>query len=157
MPGAEHPRAFGGTEAQKRPSDPALSQHSSGGRLSSEGRTSLITLGVILGLIGGIAAIAGVWSLFIDWLNLLGILVPPIGAIIITDKIVLRHYSIVQNVPNFRPSAFVAWAMGAAAAIAVHYMAPFFPEAIAGLFVSAASYFFLADKSEVPARFNAVA
>lgn len=112
---------------------------------------------VVLGLIGGIAAIAGVWSLFLDWLNFLGVLVPPIGAVIITDKIFLRHYSTVENVPNFRPTAFVAWAMGAAAAIAVHYMAPFFPEAIAGLFVSATSYFLLADKSGGPARFNAVA
>jgi hypothetical protein len=41
-------------------------------------------LTIILGMVGAIAAIAGVWSLFLAWLNLLGIFVPPIGE----DKII---------------------------------------------------------------------
>ncbi len=101
-------------------------------------------LTIVLGVIGGIAAIAGVWSLFLDWLNLLGIFVPPIGAVMITDQLLIRHYSGVERVPNFRPSAFVAWALGAAAAIVVHYMAPSYSEAVAGLIVGAASYYLLA-------------
>ena len=46
-------------------------------------------LTLMLGIIGGLLAIAGVWSLFLDWLNLLGIFVPPIGAVIITDQLLL--------------------------------------------------------------------
>ncbi len=104
-------------------------------------------LTIVLGIIGGIAAIAGVWSLFLDWLNLLGIFVPPIGAVMITDQFLVRHYSDVGQVPNVRPTAFVAWALGAAVAIVVHYMAPSYSEAVAGLIVGAASYYVLAVAS----------
>jgi cytosine permease len=43
------------------------------------------TMTIVLGILGGIAAVAGVWSFFLNRLNLLGIFVPPIGAIIIVD------------------------------------------------------------------------
>ena len=45
----------------------------------------MLLLTVILGVIGTIAALAGVWNLFLDWLNILGVFVPPIGAVILTD------------------------------------------------------------------------
>jgi cytosine permease len=112
-------------------------------------------LTIVLGAIGGIAAIAGVWSLFLDWLNLLGVLVPPIGAVMITDQLVVRHYSGIEKLPSFRPTAFAAWAFGAAVAIVVHYMAPSYSEAVAGLIAGAASYYALSIacslKRRVPA------
>ena len=101
----------------------------------------VMTIG--LGILGGIAAIAGIWNHLLDWLNLLGVFVPPIGAIIIVDQLVVRHYSNTEVAPNFRPSAFIAWALGAVAAIVVHYQAPSYSEAIVGLIVGGCSYYLL--------------
>ncbi|GAB2885681.1 cytosine permease [Paraburkholderia jirisanensis] len=99
------------------------------------------TMTIVLGLIGGVFAVAGVWSLFLDWLNLLGVLVPPIGAVIIVDQLMVRHYSYDEEVPNFRGSAFAAWGIGALVALAVHQMAPWFSEAVAGMLVGGVVYF----------------
>ena len=46
-----------------------------------------------LGVIGIIVAAGNVWAFFIQWLTLLGILVPPIGAIILVDQYLLRPNS----------------------------------------------------------------
>ena len=104
-------------------------------------------LTIVLGTIGGIVAFVGIWSLFLDWLNLLGIFVPPIGAVIITDQLLVRHYSNTEKGPIFRPTAFAAWAFGAAVAIVVHYRAPYYSEAIAGLITGAGSYYILSTAS----------
>ena len=45
-------------------------------------------LTIVLGIIGTVAAVAGIWSYFATWLNILGVLVPPIGIIIILDQVV---------------------------------------------------------------------
>ncbi|MDW3688402.1 cytosine permease [Cupriavidus sp. CV2] len=103
------------------------------------------TMTVLLGLLGGLLAVAGVWSLFLNWLNLLGVLVPPIGAVIIVDQILVRHYSYDDDVPNFRGSAFAAWALGALAALFVHGMAPWFSEAVAGMLVGAVAHYVLSQ------------
>jgi cytosine permease len=105
------------------------------------------TLTIVLGILGGIAAVAGVWSFFLNWLNLLGIFVPPIGAIIIVDQILIRHYSDSELVPNYRPSAFIAWAIGSAAAIAVHFQVPSYSEAVVGLLVGGLGYYALSKAS----------
>ncbi|TOM62457.1 cytosine permease, partial [Vibrio parahaemolyticus] len=39
------------------------------------------TLTIILGVIGIIVAVTGIWNAFQTWLNLLGLIVPPIAAI----------------------------------------------------------------------------
>jgi len=44
-------------------------------------------------------------------------------------------------VPNFRGSAFAAWGIGALVAIAVHQLAPWFSEAVAGMLVGGVVYF----------------
>ena len=62
-------------------------------------RMRLLT--VILGVVGLAAAVAGVWSLFETWLNVLGVFVPPIGAVIITDQVLLAR--------RFAPRPDVAW------------------------------------------------
>ena len=47
-------------------------------------------LAIALGVIGIIVAAGNVWAFFIQWLTLLGILVPPIGAIILVDQYLMR-------------------------------------------------------------------
>jgi cytosine permease len=101
------------------------------------------TMTILLGVLGGLLALAGVWSLFLNWLNLLGIFVPPIGAVIIVDQMLIRHYSQTQAVDDFRASAFLAWGAGAVVAVLVHYLAPWFSEALAGMLVGGAVYYVL--------------
>lgn len=110
------------------------------------------TMTVLLGLLGGLLAVAGVWSLFLNWLNLLGVLVPPIGAIIIVDQIIVRHYSNDDDLPNFRGSAFAAWAIGSFAALLAHGTAPWFSEAVAGMLVGAIAYYALSQGAKREVR-----
>lgn len=98
------------------------------------------TLTILLGIIGGIAALAGVWGLFLDWLNLLGIFVPPIGAVMIVDQLMLRRGSLDDTAPNYRPNAFLAWAVGSVAGLLVHSLAPGLSEAICGLIAAGLAY-----------------
>lgn len=105
------------------------------------------TMTVVLGLIGGVLAVAGVWSLFLDWLNLLGIVVPPIGAVIIVDQLLIRHYSNSETPPDYRSSAFASWAIGAIAALLVHYYVLWFSEAVAGMVIGGLCYLLLSRGS----------
>jgi cytosine permease len=105
-------------------------------------RMRLMTL--ILGAIGTVAALAGVWNLFLDWLNILGVFVPPIGAVILTD------YALNRYAPNRRTASpadvpvrwppFAAWAVGAVAAGIVHFQAPEYVEVLVGMVTAALSY-----------------
>jgi cytosine permease len=97
-------------------------------------RMRILTLG--LGLLGIIAATAGIWDFFIDWLNLLGVIVPPIGAIIIVDQLWAGRRD-GTAVPAVRWQPFVAWAIGSGLALLVDKRAPEFCTVVVGL-VSAA-------------------
>jgi cytosine permease len=97
-------------------------------------------LTVILGIIGVVAAVAGVWTLFADWLNILGVFVPPIGAVLITDQVLLRRRTEHRATATFRPTAFAAWAIGAVVAAVVHFTAPQYAEAIAGIVAATLAY-----------------
>ena len=108
-------------------------------------------LTIVLGVIGGLLAVAGVWSLFLDWLNLLGIFVPPIGAVIITDQLLLGGLDRPAAVVPYRGIAFVAWAVGAAAAMLVHIGVPGPGEAITGMFVGGAVFAVAARRRAAPA------
>ncbi|HEY2206732.1 MAG TPA: cytosine permease [Pseudonocardia sp.] len=109
-------------------------------------RMRLLT--VVLGVIGVIAAVAGVWTLFADWLNVLGVFVPPIGAVLITDQVLLRRRAEGRAVSAFRPAAFAAWAVGAGVAAIVHFTAPAFAEAIAGILAAALAYLVIAQATD---------
>ena len=64
----------------------------------------------VLGIFGTILALSGAWDYFIQWLNFLGIIVPPIGAVILVDQLLIR-----RNVDDFaliRPRALIGWAIG---------------------------------------------
>jgi len=79
-------------------------------------RMRVLTLG--LGILGIILAAAGVWDYFIAWLNLLGVIVPPIGAIIIVDQLWAGRRDS-NAVPAWRWQPFVAWAIGSGLALLV--------------------------------------
>ncbi len=97
-------------------------------------------LTLILGVIGGILAVLGIWSFFLSWLNLLGIFVPPIGAVVITDQLLLGGIDRPAAETPYRASAFVAWAVGAAAAMLVHWGVPGPGEAVTGMIVGGGVY-----------------
>ena len=97
-------------------------------------------LTLLLGIIGGLLAVAGIWSFFLEWLNLLGIFVPPIGAIVITDQLLLGNIERPVSDEPFRIPAFVAWALGAVVAFLVHVGLPGPGEAVTGMLVGGAVY-----------------
>jgi cytosine permease len=101
-------------------------------------------LTIVLGVIGVIAAVAGVWTLFADWLNILGVFVPPIGAVLITDQLLLRRQAAHRDVIPYRPTAFAAWAVGAVVAGVVHFTAPAYAEAVAGILAAGLAYLAIA-------------
>ncbi|EKF42188.1 purine-cytosine permease family protein [Nitratireductor indicus] len=87
---------------------------------------------VVLGAIGIAVAAGNVWAFFIQWLSLLGILVPPIGAIILVDQYLHRRNAEIDR--DWRPTAFIAWGFGSLVAVIVEFYAPHLSTAIsAGL------------------------
>lgn len=98
-------------------------------------------LTIVLGLIGIVAAVAGVWSLFLNWLNFLGFVVPPIGAILITDQIFLKKAaSSGSDLAAWRPLSFIAWGTGSAMAFIAQYTDPQLSEAVIGLITAGITY-----------------
>ncbi len=78
-------------------------------------RDWLITL--VSGVIGTLLALAGIMDHFVDFLILLGIIVPPIAGIYVADYFLLRPTRINFSedgapVPDFRWDAVAAWALG---------------------------------------------
>ncbi|MEV0698088.1 cytosine permease [Saccharopolyspora sp. NPDC050389] len=98
----------------------------------------LLTL--VLGVIGVIVALLGAWNYFVNWLSILGVLVPPLGAVLIADQIILRSRLAGRAETRFRPTAFIAWAAGAVVALLVHVVAPSFSDAVVGLLVGLVVY-----------------
>ncbi|MFE9252550.1 purine-cytosine permease family protein [Streptomyces sp. NPDC007088] len=122
---------------------------------SSLTRVRMRPLAVVLGLLGLLAALTGVWDAFLDWLNLLGVFVPPIGAVLVVDQIRRRRSA--RAVPTgFRTSAFVAWAAGATAAGLAHYLLPGAVDAVVGIIVAAA-VLVTVDRRPAPVREAGVA
>ncbi|GAA14600.1 cytosine permease [Gordonia alkanivorans] len=104
--------------------------------------STMRVLTLILGAIGLVIALAGVWSHFSTWLNLLGIFVPSIGAVLIVDQLVTRRAA-AREVTGLRAQPFVAWIIGAACAYAVHHWAPQLSEAVVGMICAAGVYMIL--------------
>lgn len=95
-------------------------------------------LAVILGAIGIVIAAGNVWAYFIQWLSLLGILVPPIGAIILVDQYMLRPRAEIDR--DWRMTAFIAWAAGSIVAFFVNSYAPDWSTAISAFLVAGVVY-----------------
>ncbi|WP_370680960.1 cytosine permease [Comamonas sp. GB3 AK4-5] len=96
---------------------------------------------VVLAAVGIVVAAANVWALFIPWLSLLGILVPPIGAILIADLYFVRPGA--QIAADWRPRAFIAWGAGSLVAYATETMAPELSTAVAAFIAAGVCYFAL--------------
>ena len=103
-------------------------------------RSKMRILTLALGVIGVVVALLGAWNYFVNWLSILGVLVPPLGAVLIADQIVLRGRLAGRTERRFRPTAFAAWAVGAGAALVVHLVAPSFSDAVVGLAVGLVAY-----------------
>jgi len=99
-------------------------------------------MAIILGAIGIIVAAGNVWAFFIQWLSLLGILVPPIGAIILVDQYVIRPDSQIEA--DWRAEAFIAWAIGSACAFVVEEWMPYLSTAISAALVASIAYYAIA-------------
>ncbi|NUS91884.1 MAG: cytosine permease [Nocardia sp.] len=108
-------------------------------------------LTIVLGAVGVVIALAGVWSHFSTWLNLLGIFVPSIGAVLIVDQLITRRAA-TRTLTGFRVEPFAAWVIGAACAYAVHHWAPQLSEAIVGMVCAAVAY--LVVEAVVPDRIS---
>jgi cytosine permease len=100
------------------------------------GRMRLFAVG--LAAVGIVIAAANVWALFIPWLSLLGILVPPIGAVMIADLYFVRPGAGIAA--NWRPKAFIAWVVGSLVAYGIETFAPQFSTAISAFVAAGICY-----------------
>jgi cytosine permease len=107
--------------------------------------THMRLMAIILGAIGIAVAAGNVWAFFIQWLSLLGILVPPIGAIILVDQYLFRPNS--QIDADWRPGAFLAWAIGSLCAFIVEQWMPYLSTAISAGVVASAAYYLIAKST----------
>lgn len=101
------------------------------------------SLTILLGIIGTIAAVSGIWSAFQSWLELLGLIVPPIATIIIIDQLIIRKNleSQQSEIRKWRPLAFIAWGLASTVALIVNFFAPEFSVAFSGIVSSAIFYY----------------
>ncbi|CAB3780104.1 purine-cytosine permease family protein [Pararobbsia alpina] len=106
------------------------------------------TAAVILAVIGIAVAATNVWAFFIPWLSLLGIVVPPIGAVVIVDLCLVRRNAEIDR--QWRGQAFLAWAIGSVAAYAVEKQFPEFSTAVSAFIISAIAYGLIALVSKKP-------
>ena len=85
-------------------------------RMMPRVRDWVITL--VSGVIGTLLALAGIMEHFVEFLILLGIIVPPIAGVYLADYFLLRQtrIDVVQQepVPDFRWDALAAWGLGCA-------------------------------------------
>jgi cytosine permease len=99
-------------------------------------------LTIVLGVIGIVAAVAGIWSYFATWLNILGVLVPPIGIILILDQVVFASRRSAARSLYWKP--FAAWAIGAGVALLTHFQAPQLSDAVVAMMIGGLAFTALA-------------
>lgn len=104
--------------------------------------TNMRLMAVVLGAFGIVVAAGNVWAFFIQWLSLLGILVPPIGAIILVDQYLLRTDA--QADVDWRARPFMAWGIGSLCAFAVENLLPGLSTAISAALVAGIVYLAIA-------------
>jgi cytosine permease len=107
--------------------------------------THMRLMAVILGAIGIVVAAGNVWAFFIQWLSLLGILVPPIGAIILVDQYLIRPGASIDA--DWRPTAFTAWAIGSVCAFVVEKWLPYLSTALSAAVVACVAYYVIAKST----------
>lgn len=93
---------------------------------------------VVLGAIGIVVAAGNVWAFFIQWLSLLGIVVPPIGAIVLVHRYLFGEDS--REAADWKWRAFAAWAVGSVVAFIVDKQFPGLSTAISSALVAGVVY-----------------
>lgn len=96
---------------------------------------------IVLGVIGIIIAATNVWAYFIQWLTILGILVPPIGGIILVDQYVLKKD--LDQHTDWHGTAFVAWIAGSAVGLLVEFTANYLSTAVCSFATAVVVYFLI--------------
>ncbi|MBB4065406.1 purine-cytosine permease family protein [Gellertiella hungarica] len=108
-------------------------------------------LAIVLGIIGIAVAAGNVWAFFIQWLSLLGVVVPPIGMILLVEAYLLKPGVTVER--EWRTTPFISWAIGSAAGFVVEFYAPHLSTAISAGLVAAVAHLALStlrDRSPAP-------
>ncbi|RKR07636.1 purine-cytosine permease-like protein [Kushneria sinocarnis] len=94
---------------------------------------------VLFGAIGTVAAAAGVWDLLIQWLSLLGVVVPGIGGVMIAHF--LRNGLTLEANP---PAALGGWGIAIVAATGVNLWLPQLSVAVVAMLAGGAAYWLIA-------------
>ena len=100
-------------------------------------------LAIVLGIIGIVVAAGNVWAFFIQWLSLLGIVVPPIGMILLVEAYLLKNTATTER--EWRSTPFLSWAIGSAAGFVVEFYAPHLSTAISAGLVAAVAHMVLSS------------
>jgi cytosine permease len=101
---------------------------------------------VIFGAIGTVIAMTNAWQHFFDWLIFLGIIVPPIAAVILADHMLpwSRHAGHdafdLSGIQVIRYTPFISWIIGSGVAMLVNYQAPQFSTVICGFIAAVVAY-----------------
>ncbi|PTX03468.1 purine-cytosine permease family protein [Pararhodobacter aggregans] len=104
-------------------------------------KSRMRVMAVILAVFGIAIAATNVWAMFVPWLSLLGILVPPIGAIMIVDLYFTRTPRVADYA--WRGKSFAAWIIGSLAAFLVEGMFPGLSTAVSAFVIGALAYWAL--------------
>ncbi len=118
-------------------------------------RVSYGRLVIWAGVVGTIGALAGIADRLIDFLVLLGLVVPPIAAVYLTDYFVLRRHDFTDTVANSKTNVngVVACGTGATIGIAMYYLhASFTGVPTIESFISAGFLYWLAECARCPLR-----
>ncbi|MGU3653076.1 cytosine permease [Mycolicibacterium sp. A43C] len=103
---------------------------------------SMRTTAAVIGALGIMIAASGAWSHFQQWLSILGILVPPIGAVMIVDQLVLRRWRAQPQI-GYRLIPFATWGIGSAVSAVVEFLAPALSTAVVGIIVGGLAHYVL--------------
>lgn len=99
---------------------------------------SFRVVAIPLGIIGIIIAATKIWTYFIGWLTILGILVPPIGGVVLVDQFLFEADIETDSDWHWRP--FLAWAIGSIVGLIVQFEASYASTAICAFLAGAISY-----------------
>lgn len=75
---------------------------------------------ITLGILSTLVAVSGIWHYLNDWLEILGIAIPPIGAVIIADQLIMVK-TISSQKSRFRYLSFISILIGILIATLVNY------------------------------------
>jgi cytosine permease len=98
-------------------------------------RTDMRRAALVLGLAGTLVAALGVWSYFVDWLNFMSIIIPPIGGVLLADHFIVRRQKELDlaRIPDFQLAPFVTWAVVGGTALLVNFYIQWIPVVVWGM------------------------